>query len=268
MRSIAIVSIAFFIPHLAFASASILGFSAGEDSMVLSSILGEMVQEVSVLNDLAAASKTVAANISFVKDVYATGNDVINSRWEDLTNDFVQDVVMQDPTLATLYTNTRQIVTNQVPQSNQFQRLVGAGFNQFLFYTFGPVPLGRRGDQYALADYRAANLNALAGDETTAMERKRRADAMIAQAESECRGSLEACEKATARLQMLSADSLTRLNAFQAEQMRAQATEIAIRNSERKNSETGRAGDMQVLGNAAKRFGTGGQPTDNILGMP
>jgi hypothetical protein len=49
----------------------------------------------------------VAANISFVKDVYATGNDVINSRWEDLTNDFVQDVVMQDPTLATLYTNTR-----------------------------------------------------------------------------------------------------------------------------------------------------------------
>lgn len=218
----------------AHAGASILGFSVGDDTMTLGAILAQAIQQTRMLTDLAQFSSDMKENIAFVRDVYETGDDVIHGRWEDLSQQFLMDVVMSDRNVAEIYRNTEDIVGQRVGKSSGFRRLVDAGLGRLLFETFGPYPLGQRSDQYALSDYRSMNLNSIADDVVASSKERSK---MITQAWNDCLGGVQDCELASGKMNALQASLLQNQLTLQAEQARAQATEAAIRNAERKAHE-------------------------------
>ena len=70
-----------------YASASILGFSVGEENYTLAGILSQAIQQVKFLSDLATMTRVMKENISFIKDVYGTANDIATGNWQQLTED-------------------------------------------------------------------------------------------------------------------------------------------------------------------------------------
>lgn len=253
IRYAAVVAASFALPSSAFAGASFLGFSAGEDTMTLSAILAQAIQQVAILKDVAAITRDVKENVSFVKDVYGTANDVANARWEKLAEDFVGELLDADPNLREIYRNSEDVLTDRVPRGNRFRALIGAGFNQIVYEAFGPYPLGPRGDQYALSDYRAMNLNAVADEQMDAL-RRRNAAKRIERAWDDCGGNLEECARAGARMQVQTAKTMEDLKALQAEQARAFAAQMAIENAERKQREAGSQRDLEDISKAANKL--------------
>ena len=243
----------------AYAGASVFGFSIGEDTMTLSAILTQAIQQVAILKDVAAFTRDMKENVEFVKDVYETANDVINARWERLSDEFVGELLNADPALREIAQNTQAVITNRVPRGNRFRALIGAGFKQIVFEAFGPYPFGPEGSQYALSDYRSVNLNALADQQMSEWSRKRAAK-RIEQAWDECDEGLEACERAGARMQTQTAKTLEDMKALQAEQARAQATQMAIENAERKRRASGNQRDLAGIVNAASKLREKQQP--------
>lgn len=221
-------------PREAYAGASILGFSVGEDTMTLGAILAQAIQQTKMLSDMAQFSRDMKENIAFVRDVYETGDDVIHGRWEELSQQFLMDVVMADQNVAEIYRNTEDIINQRVGRSGKFKKLVDAGLGRLLFETFGPYPFGPNADQYALSDYRSINLNSLADEAMAASKDRSR---MIKQAWNDCLGGVQDCELAAGKMNALQAAIMQQQLALQSEQARAQATESAIRNGERKARE-------------------------------
>jgi hypothetical protein len=74
---LAFVLCAVLVPTPAFAGASIFGFSIGDDTMTLSAILGNIIQQVKILNDVATMTRVMSENISFMKDVTARVKRVV-----------------------------------------------------------------------------------------------------------------------------------------------------------------------------------------------
>ncbi len=249
-RTLIFMALLALMPATAFAGASVFGFSLGEDSLTLSAILTQAIQQVAVLKDVAAFTSDMKDNVAFMKDVYETSNDVINARWDKLTHEFIGELLESDPTLREIYRNTESIVANRVPRSNRFRALIGAGFNQIVYEAFGPYPVGPNGEQYALSDYRSITLNSLA-DEQMEEWRRKRAARRIEMAWDECDGNFEECERAGSRMQVQTAKSLEDIKALQAEQARAQATQMAIENAERKQRAAGNQRDLADITKAA-----------------
>ncbi|MCC6812303.1 MAG: hypothetical protein IT381_33080 [Deltaproteobacteria bacterium] len=232
--ALGVLIIAFAAPTKVHAGASIFGFSIGDDTMTLGAILAQAIQQTKFLSDLAAFSKDVKESVAFVRDVYETGDDVIHGRWEELSQQFLMDVVMSDRNLAEIYRNSEDIISQRVGRSRSFRRLVDAGLGRLLFETFGPYPFGQHADQYALSDYHSMSLASIADDVVAASHERSR---MITQAWNDCLGGLEECEFAAGKMNALQASILQQQLSLQSEQARAQATENAIRNAERKGRE-------------------------------
>jgi len=240
-------------PRIANAGASILGFSVGEDTMTLSALLTQAIQQVAVLRDIREMTVATQENIAFVRDVYETGHDVAEGNWAQLSEQFLTDVMMRDENLREIYRNTENIVNDRVPRGNAFRRLVGAGFNQLVFDTFGPYPFGQKGEAQALIDYRIINLNSLAEDRLAAM---RDANRRVAEAMRDCSGkfaNLERCTKAGAKMQTESAAALQDLVALQATQMQLQAAKDAVENGEKKRRAAAMQRDLDSIGRAFDR---------------
>jgi len=249
----------------AHASVSILGFSFGEDNATLAAILGAVTQQVTVLHEISEFSKDVKEDIGFLKGVYSTANDVVNQRWETLSNQFVEELLNADPDIREIYKNTSDIIADRVPKNSKFKQLVNAGLNQLVAEAFSGYPTGKRGDHYAVSDYHAMNLNALA--EKAQDQMKREASARrIQQAVADCEGNLEECERAGTQMQAQTAATLNDILNLQAEQAKQQAYENALRNNERKEEELARQKAAEELSNEFGRLR--GKPQSIIIGKP
>lgn len=249
----------------AHASVSFLGFSVGEDNATLAAILAAVTQQVTVLHDISSFSKDIKEDIGFLKGVYGTANDVVNQRWDKLSDQFVQELLNADPDVREIYRNSSDIIANRVPKNSKFKQLANAGLNQLVTQAFGDYPVGKRGDQYAVSDYRSMNLNALADKAQDQMKREAAAK-RIQQAVADCQGSLEECERAGTQMQAQTAATLNEILNLQAEQAKQQAYENALKNNERKEEELARQKAAEELSNEFGRLRNKPQPT--ILGAP
>ncbi len=248
-RSLAVL-IVLCVPTRAHAGASIFGFSMGEDSITLGAILTQAIQQVAVLNDVASFTKDMGQNIAFVKDVYATANDVINADWDALSSEFLQDVIQSDPSLREIYANTEAVMNNRVRRNHKFRRLLGAGFNQLLFESFGAYPEGPNADRYAVSDYQSMTLNALADQQMDEWKRKQSAK-RIQKAWEACEQGLESCGNAQGKMAAQVAASVEDLKAIEAERARQEALRAATETAERKERDAAIERDIKAVIKAA-----------------
>ena len=244
------LALVFATPSRAHAGASIFGFSVGDDTMTLGSILAEIIHQVKILNDVATMTRVMADNIAFMKDVVETGNDLVNGRWEALTEQFLMTVINSDENLREIYRNTAQIVTNRVPRGNAFRKLLMAGFQHAVFEAFGPYPFGRISTGSAYMDTSALRLNDMAREQMSKWKDEHR---RIEQAINECKksGSFQVCNSAANRMQIQAALHLEQLKAISAEQAQAEATKMAVESGERKQRQLAGQKDVTDVVEAA-----------------
>ncbi|MCC6805792.1 MAG: hypothetical protein IT381_00080 [Deltaproteobacteria bacterium] len=244
------LALLFSAPTRAHAGASILGFSVGDDTMTLGAILTEIIHQVKILNDVATMTRVMRDNIAFMKDVIETGNDLVNGRWEVLTEQFLMTIVNSDENLREIYRNTSQIVTNRVPRSNMFRKLMMAGFEHVVFEAFGPYPFGRISTGSAYMDVSAMRLNDLAREQMRDWKNEHR---RIEQAIRECQktSSFEVCNSAANRMEIQSALHLEQLKAIEAERAQTEAAKIAVENGERKQRQLATQKDVTDVVEAA-----------------
>lgn len=241
-------------PTKAHAGASILGFSVGDDTMTLGAILSQAIQQVKLLSDIAAVTKVMTDNIAFIRDVYETGNDLVNGRWQVLTDIFVNDVLSADENLREIIRNTEQMVTGRVPRSNKFRRLLGAGFEHVLFEAFGPYPFGDPGQWAAMGDLSSLRLNNLADEQ---MRNWREEHRRIEQSIRECAKtrSFQVCQSAADRAQIQSTQQLEQIKAIEAHRAKAEAVRMGMESGDRKQKVLGAQADVTDIAEAAMVLG-------------
>lgn len=243
------------LPVDSFASASILGFSMGEENITLSGILAQAVQQVQFLSNIAAVTRDVKADVGFVKDVYETGNDLVSGRWQVVADEFLGDILASDANLREIFQNTEQIVTNQVPRGNAFRRLVDAGLEDAMFQAFGPYPFGRQADMAGLLDLSAINLDKLAGQQ---MAKWKQEHSAIEQAIRECatQESPEACKGAANRMQIQQTEQVEQLKSIEAQRAKAEAMQMATHSGDRKEHVIAAQKDVTDLMEAMQSMAT------------
>jgi hypothetical protein len=225
---------ALLVANQAFASASILGFSVGEDDSELAAIYTEAVQQLAVLKNIASFSSTVVTDIGFIKGVYNTVSAAVQGNWSQLGQEFLNDILSSNTSIRTIYTNTSAIISNNVPANNGFQKLVSAGLSEAMTEVFGPYPTGNLGAQYAYVDMSLINLDTLANraqDQARADRVSRRMQTALQNCESQ---GLTSCQVAHAHATIQVESDLTEVRDMIAAQMQAQAAATAIATSERK----------------------------------
>lgn len=245
------------------AAVSIFGFSIGEDNATLAAILTAVTQQITILHEISDFSRDVKEDVSFLKGIYSTANDVVNQRWETLTGEFVDELLNADPDIREIYHNTSDIIADRVAKNSKFEQLVNTGLNQLVVEAFGDYPATKRGDHYALSDFRALNLNALADKAQDQMKSKATAK-RIEQAISDCKGNLEECQRAGTQMQAQTASTLNDVLHLQAEQAKQQAYESVLKNNERKEEELARQKAAEELSNEFGRLR--GKPQSIIIG--
>ena len=238
----------------AHAGASILGFSIGDDTITLGGILTQAIQQVKILSDIAEFSKGLKEDIAFIKDVYETGNDLVNGRWQVLTDMFVNDVLMADENLREIFRNTEQIIGNKVPRSNKFRKLLSSGFEHVIFEAFGPYPFGDPAQWSAIGDLSALRLNNVADEQMRSWREEHR---RIEQAVRECAktASFEVCNSAANRAQIQATQQLEQIKAIEAQRAKAEAVSMALESGERKQKQLGAQADMTDIAEAVLMLG-------------
>ena len=245
----------------AFASASILGFSVGEENYTLAGILTQAIQQVQVLNDIANVMKSVKDDIAFVKDVYGTANDIANANWNQLSQDLVSSIINSDPNLREIYNDTQEIVANRVPQGDSFRRLLNAGMSDFIFHAFGPYPFGNRGQVYAYTDVRALSINTLVEQQSAALQMEHKA---VQQAWQECQKNPGSCERSQAALQMNADQILSQIKQTENQRALLEAHRALVESGEKRQREAGTQQDLSQIAGAMHVI-TGTSNSSNTL---
>lgn len=221
------------LPRQAHAGASILGFSVGDDTMTLSAILGNIIQQVKILNDVATMTRVMRDNISFMKDVIETGNDIVSGRWDEVSDQFLGTLLASDDNLREIIRNSEMIMTNRVPRNSMFRRLLVSGFEHVLSEAFGPYPFGEFSTGLGLVDTSAMSLNEMAREQMRDWKAEHR---RLQQAIRECQKykSFEVCNSAANRMQIQATQQLEQIKAIEAQRAKAEATKMAAENGEKK----------------------------------
>jgi hypothetical protein len=217
----------------AFAGTCILGFCPGDDTMTLSAILSQAMEQVNTLHQLAEFTSDIKNDISFIRDVYETGQDIANQDWDALAQELVGDLLASNADIRTIYSNTQSIISGNVPRSDGFRSLISTGIGQGLFTIFGPYPVGPRGAQYALSDYHSVNLNEMAKQIHDKAKQAQTAARLQANLKS-CTQGMANCQESQAHIAVQVHNDLDDLKQLQAEQADAYGTQLAVETSERK----------------------------------
>jgi hypothetical protein len=228
-----LLSLALLMPRPAHAGASIFGFSVGDDTMTLSAILGNIIQQVKILNDVATMTRVMRDNIAFMKDVIETGNDIVSSRWQDLAEQFLGIVMGSDDNLREIVRNTEMIMTDRVPRNAMFRRLLTSGFDHVLSEAFGPYPFGVLSTGLGLVDASAMTLNDLAREQMRDWKSEQR---RMERAIRECQQfkSPEVCDAAANRMEIQAAQQLGQIKAIEAHRAQSEAMRMAAESGEKK----------------------------------
>lgn len=235
----------------AFAAASFLGFSLGEDSAALMTLVTQSAQQLTALNNVAKMTSRLKEDIAFMRGVYSTADNLANQRWDRLTDEFVGQLMQMNPAIKTIYDNTAEIIQGRVQPNSQFKLLIHNGFEKFIQQSFPLYPHGAKGDQYAVSDWQNTSLNQIA-ERMMSDGLRRQREARMKAALNDCDGGLANCQKASTRMNVETVQVLDEIKTLQAQSAKAFATETTIQNIERKEVESAQQKQRQELLDAAK----------------